>query len=316
MWVGVVAALLAALAWSLSFIAPLVIGGYSIFDFALVEFVVSGVLSCAVLACKSNAVRALGVRDWLVASMLGLIGYVGYFLALMGATLYAGPVIAGAFLGLVPVVLAIAGNLRQRTVAWKALSLPLALAAVGLLLVNGSNLLRVDALHARSLAAGIPCAILAVCLWTCFGLLNQSALDARPRLDAGLWMALMMVGSGLGILAFLPFGLLAGVFEIPRLGLQWNIAAPLYLWGSGLAIVTNLGGALAWTFASQRLPVVLAAQLITMEPTFGTALGLCVRRQWPTPAEITGLTLLLVGVVIAVRIFHGRRNPALVPDPA
>ncbi len=38
----------------------------------------------------------------------GFIGYVGYFLTVMVAAVYAGPVIPPAFLGLVPVVLAIA----------------------------------------------------------------------------------------------------------------------------------------------------------------------------------------------------------------
>jgi hypothetical protein len=40
MFVGIVAAALAAFSWSLSFIAPFVIGDYSLFDFTLVEFVV------------------------------------------------------------------------------------------------------------------------------------------------------------------------------------------------------------------------------------------------------------------------------------
>jgi len=50
----------------------------------------------------------------------------------VGAAIFAGPVIAPAFLGLVPVVLAVAGNLRRRTVSWNVLILPLALTALGL----------------------------------------------------------------------------------------------------------------------------------------------------------------------------------------
>ncbi len=49
-----------------------------------------------------------------------------------------------------------------------------------------------------------------------------------------------------------------------------------------LAIFSNVGGAMAWTFASQRLPVALSARLITLEPASATVLGLLVHRRWPS----------------------------------
>jgi drug/metabolite transporter (DMT)-like permease len=301
--VGIIAAVLAAVSWSLGFIVPFVIGSYSVFDFTLVEFLFSGVLGSALLWKNSSAVRRLELADWLSACSLGVIGYVGYFLAVMGAAKYAGPVIGPAFLGLVPVVLAVAGNLREHTVSWRALALPLTFATVGLLLVNGSGIARSTALEMRTLAIGVPLAILAVALWTAFGLMNQSALAKRPQMDAGVWTALIMVGAGAAMLIFLPVGLLAGLFEIPRLGLRWEVAAPLILWSAVLAVFANFGGAMAWTFASQRLPVALSAQLIVMEPTSATMLGLFVRRRWPAPAEVVGMVVLLVGVIIAIGIF-------------
>ena len=316
MLVGIVAAALAAISWSLSFIVPFVIGDYSPFDFTLVEFVFSALLGLGLLWKNAKAVRLLELSDWLSACSLGLIGYVGYYLAVMGAALYAGPVIAPAFLGLVPVVLAIAGNLRYRTVPWRTLALPLILATVGLLLVNGSGFAQSGAPEMRSLLIGIPLAILAVTLWTTFGLLNQSALAKRPQMNAGVWAALIMVGAGLTMLVFLPIGLLAGVFEIPRLGLGWHAAGPLILWGAALAIFANVGGAFAWTFASQRLPVALSAQLITMEPISATVLGLLVHRRWPSAAEVLGMAVLLTGVVIAIGIFTRPANGAAEPAVA
>lgn len=314
MIVGIVAAMLASVSWSLSFIVPFVIGHYSLFDFTLVEFVLSGVLSLLLLWRNAATVRQLNTGDWLAACSLGLIGYVGYFLAVMGAAVYAGPVIAPAFLGLVPVVLAIAGNLRERTVSWKSLTLPLTLATVGLLLVNGSEFKQSGDLQAKSLLLGIPLALLAVTLWTAFGLMNQSALAKRPHMDAGVWTALIMAGAGLAMLVFFPVGLQLGLFEIPRLGLHWSSAGPLILWAAGLAIFANVGGAMAWTFASQRLPVTLSAQLITIEPASATILGLLVHRRWPSVTEVMGMALLLTGVVIAIGIFsrpaRKKRTPA------
>jgi drug/metabolite transporter (DMT)-like permease len=303
MLVGILAASLAAFSWSLSFIVPFVIGDYSLFDFTLVEFVVSGILSIGLLWRHATVVRTLQLNDWIAGCSLGLIGYVAYFLAVMAAAVYSGPVIAPAFLGLVPVVLGVAGNLRERTVPWPALALPLGLATVGLLLVNGSGLLTAGTLSSKSLALGIPLAILAMGLWTSFGLMNTSALARRPNMDVGVWTALIMAGAGISMLAFLPIGLMYGLFQIPRLGLHWEVAGPFVLWAIGLAVFANFVGASAWTFASQRLPVALAAQLITIEPASATVLGLLVRHRWPSAMEVLGMIVLLAGVIIAIGTF-------------
>jgi len=314
MALGIVAAALAAFSWSLSYVVPFVIGDYSLFDFTLVEFAFSGIMGVLLVWRHAAVVRTLELSDWLAACSLGLIGYIGYFLAVMGAAVYAGPVIAPAFLGLVPVVLGIAGNLRERTVSWSALALPLTLAAAGLFLVNGSALLHSGGLQSKSLLFGIPLSILAVTLWTSFGLLNQSALVKRPHMDSGVWAALIMVGAGLAMLVFFPIGMLLNLFEIPRLGLHADTAGPLIMWAVGLAIFANMGGAVAWTYASQRLPVALAAQMITMEPTSATILGLLVHRRWPSVMEVAGMILLLVGVIIAIGIFS--RSTVEAPTPA
>jgi drug/metabolite transporter (DMT)-like permease len=312
--IGIVAALLAALAWSLNFIVPFVIGDYSIFDIALVRFLISGLLAFGYLMFKWKIVRNLRVEDWLMTCALGLIGYLVYFQALAAAAIYAGPVIAPAFLALVPVVLAVAGNLRQPTVAWRHLAFPFALATIGLLLVNWGSFDQATIGEPPSLLIGIPLAILAAACWVWFGLFNQSALAKRPQMHAGVWTALIMTGASLGMLALVPVGLLLNVFASSRLGLGWNVAAPLYIWGTVLALTASLGGALAWTFASQRLPVAISAQLITMETVFGTILGLLIRRRWPTLAEGVGMIALFAGVVTTIRIFHGRRSVALAPD--
>jgi drug/metabolite transporter (DMT)-like permease len=312
---GILAGAFAAASWSLGFIAPFVIGSYSMFDFALTEFAFSGVLSAALLWRRADRVRLLRPSDWLAACFLGVIGYFGYFLAVMGAAVYAGPVIAPAFLGLVPVVLAVVGNLRQRTVSWKSLALPLVLATAGLLLVNGGVFARSGSLELRSLVLGIPLAILAIVLWTVFGLMNQAALARRPRMDDGVWSALIMVGAAAAMLAFLPIGLLLGLFEFSRIGLHWPQAAPLLMWAAILALFSNVGGAMAWTFASRSLPVALSAQLITVEPASATVLGLLIHRRWPSIAEGAGMVVLLIGVIIAIGIFS-RPAASAATDPA
>lgn len=310
-WIGILAALFAAFVWALNFIVPFVIGPYSVFDFALIRFVVAGLICLAYIVARHGTVRSLSPQDWLLALWLGILGYLGYFLALVGAAIYGGPVIAPAILGLVPIVLAIAGNLYQRSVPWRALAIPLALVTLGLVLIRVPTIANPQS--ARSVTTGVLLALVAVALWTWFGLLNQIALARRPAMSSSVWTALIMVGAGLGMVLFAPLGYHAGLFRLPQIGFGWQLAGSLYVWSVALALTASIGGALAWTIAAQRLPVALSAQLVVLEAVFGTILGLAVHQRWPTFPELSGMSSLFAGVVIAIRLFERQRQAGLAP---
>jgi drug/metabolite transporter (DMT)-like permease len=163
---GILAAVFATFAWSLNFVVPFVVGRYTIFDLALLRFVVSALIGGGMLTSRSTALRRLSVRDWLMASCLAFLGYVGYFLTVTAAALWAGPIIAPAFLGLVPIVVALAGNYQRPSLPWSRLAIPLAVILVGLLLVNRAVISPDPEPDGRVLLLGIFCAILAVLSWT------------------------------------------------------------------------------------------------------------------------------------------------------
>ena len=96
--------LFAAFAFSLNFIVPFIIGDYSTFDFALIRHLVSALVGLFILFSEKHVARHLPLRNVLQALWLAFVGYVGYFLTVTGAAIFAGPVIAPAFLGLVPIV--------------------------------------------------------------------------------------------------------------------------------------------------------------------------------------------------------------------
>ena len=301
---GIAAALFAAFVWSLNFVIPFVIGDYTVFDFALLRFGISGLVGLGMLIANVSAARKLYLRDWLVTAWLAFIGYVGYFLTVTGAAIYAGPVIAPAFLGLVPIVLAVVGNVRERSASWSSLSLPLALVAVGLVLVNRDAFAAFDETTGYSLWVGIALAAGAVALWTGFAVANQAALGRRPGMDSKIWTALTLVGGGLEMAAFYPIGTAMGLFGLPRLGASWAVAGNLYLWGGSLAILASVGGVWAWNVAARNLPVALAAQLIVSETAFGAIFGLAAHGRLPSPAETGGIVALIAGIVFAIHVFH------------
>jgi len=301
---GISAAVAASLTWSMNFVAPLVIGEYSIFDLAACRFIIAGLIGGLILVANINAWRHLTRHDWLVAAGLGFIGYVGYFVAVIIASTYAGPVIAPAFLGFVPVVLAISANMHG-SMSWRLLQMPLALAALGLLLVNGQSVARIEGQSLSTLAVGIGASIAAVALWAWFGLANQKALMKRPGMNAWVWTAMMMIGGSVQTLIFIPVGDAMDLFRAPILGFGQDAISHLYLPAFVLAAIASIGGAWAWTIASQRLPMALASQLLSLEMVFATCLGLLFCYRWPTAFEAMGITLVVVGVVKAIGIFHG-----------
>ncbi|AZO82336.1 hypothetical protein BOO88_18225 [Stutzerimonas stutzeri] len=301
---GISAAVAASLTWSMNFVAPLVIGKYSIYDLAACRFIIAGLIGALILIANIKAWRHLTLNDWLVAAGLGFIGYVGYFIAVIIASTYAGPVIAPAFLGLVPVVLAISANVHGG-MSWRLLQVPFALAALGLLLVNGQSIARFEGQSFTTLAIGIGASIAAVALWAWFGLANQKALMKRPGMNAWVWTAMMMIGGSVQTLMFLPAGDALDLFQAPTLGFGQGAISHLYVPAFVLAAVASIGGAWAWTIASQRLPMTLASQLLSLEMVFATCLGLLFCYRWPTAFETMGIALIVVGVVKAIGVFHG-----------
>jgi drug/metabolite transporter (DMT)-like permease len=60
-------------------------------------------------------------------------------------------------------------------------------------------------------------------------------------------------------------------------------------------------GTLCWNEASQRLPTTLAGQLIVFETLAALAYAYGLRGQWPAPATLGGVALLVGGVLWALR---------------
>ena len=79
-------------------------------------------------------------------------------------------------------------------------------------------------------------------------------------------------------------------------------------WGTALALLATVGGVWAWTVAARNLPVALTAQLIVSETAFGVIGGLVVHARWPSVTEAAGIALLIAGVVLAIRAFHGQQG--------
>jgi drug/metabolite transporter (DMT)-like permease len=303
MEVGILAGLLAGALWGLTFVAPLAAAPYTPLDLMMLRYLVFGLGSLATLAPGGFALlRSLKQRDLAQLVALGAAGNVFYFGAMALAVPRIGSAVVALIIGCLPVVMGLLGNRGNAQIAWRRLAPPLALVVLGLLSVNGAALLDAhDTGDLRHALAGFGLAFAALGLWCWYGLANARAIARRPHLSGGQWTALTGVGTLLALLPVIPLCLASGLSSVPALGVHG--AGPLLAWGIALGLLCSWCATWAWSIASRRLPVSLAAQLIVAETLFALLYGAVYQRELPAWSEISGAICLLAGVFLAIRAF-------------
>ncbi|NBF07279.1 DMT family transporter [Pseudomonas sp. Fl4BN1] len=307
---GVAFAVFATLSWSVNFIAPYITGNYSLYDLMALRFLMAGAIGACLLWVNRTHLRGISRGLRCLGLGLGVIGYLGYSACIAGGVLLAGPVLTPALIGLVPVLMALLGNSRSRTLPWGRLALPLGFLLAGLGLIHLGSLGQAT-VEGSSLGVGLLFSLGAIAVWLIFSLLNQRAMESLSVRALGAWTGLMMSGGALAMLLLLPLGLHLELFRLPTLGFSWAQAGSLYLWALMIALCSSVAGAWAWNLATRHLPMVLSGQLVALESLFATLLGLLFHGRWPTLFEGLGLMAVLTGTVLAVRVIMLRGEPGI-----
>lgn len=310
MLAGLVAALGAGLLWGLVFLTPLVLGDYPGFMLAVGRYLAFGVLALGLAWFDRRALAQLDRADWIEAAKLALIGNLLYYATLASAIQLAGAPLPTLIIGTLPVVIAVASNLRdaQRdgSLPWLRLAPSLLLIAAGIALVNHAELQHLRSLQSVDLgryALGAALAVGAVACWTWYPLRNADWLRAHPERSPRVWATaqgvatLPLAAAGLAAV-WLGSGLSGDAFDLP-LGPQPQRFIVLML---ALGLLASWLGGLCWNAASQRLPTALAGQLIVFETLAALAYTFALRGSLPPVMTVAGIALLIAGVVWALRV--------------
>lgn len=290
--IGILAGLTTCALWGLTFVAPRAVDPFSTWDLIVARYFVFGA-ACALLMLHPRfRPGGIGLRRRLTGLLLGGAGYVGYFVSAAFAVRLAGAAIPPLVIGLMPVVLAVIGNMQERVVAWRWLGLPLMLITAGVGIVNAAAI-------GEAASMGIFSAVGSLAIWVAYGLINAAVMRAPDAPDGLRWTGLQGIGAGLGCLLLLPLTTWPAVAPAEMLNFAFWVLA-LGLAGSWLATF-------CWVVASQRLPLALSAQLIVAETVFGLAYGFIFEARWPVAAEWAGAGLQLAGVVMAVALMGSAR---------
>ncbi|MBV8156659.1 MAG: DMT family transporter [Dyella sp.] len=310
MWTGIFYALAAGLMWGLVFISPLLLPEYPAALQSVGRYLAFGLIALPLAWMDRHALRQLSRADWLEALKLAAVGNLLYYLCLASAIQRAGAPLPTMIIGTLPVVIAITANLRNARrdgrLPWGWLTPSLLLIVAGIACVNRAELADMDQHSAVDLSRYLQGALLAcgaVVCWTWYPLRNADWLrhhvDRSPRTWAtaqGLaTLPLALTGY---VLLWLFMGATSNPFAMP-FGPH-----PLRFIGlmAAIGLFASWLGTLCWNAASQRLPTALAGQLIVFETLAALGYAFALRGQMPGSLTLTGVALLVIGVMWAVRI--------------
>lgn len=304
---GVLYALLAGLMWGLIFVGPLIVPEYPAVLQSMGRYLALGLIALPIAWLGRARLRQLVRKDWATALTLTMMGNLIYYVCLASAIQRTGAPVSTMIIGTLPVVIPVFANLlysqRDGKLSWWRLSPALVLIGIGLLCVNISELNQgLPDFSGWRYGSGIALALVSVVCWAWYALRNARWLRENPDKHPMMWAtAQALVTLPVSLLGYiaaclwlngqtpdfaLPFGPRPGVF----IGLMIAIA-----------VLCSWVGALCWNVASQKLPTVILGPLIVFETLAGLLYTFILREDFPPLLTVSGIALLMVGVVIAVR---------------
>ncbi|EMQ0963265.1 TPA: DMT family transporter [Citrobacter braakii] len=317
---GVLYALLAGLMWGLIFVGPLIVPEYPAVLQSMGRYLALGLIALPIAWLGRVRLRQLTRKDWVTALALTMMGNLIYYVCLASAIQRTGAPVSTMIIGTLPVVIPVFANLlysqRDGKLSWWRLSPALVLIGIGLLCVNISELNQgLPYFSGWRYGSGIALALISVVCWAWYALRNARWLRENPDKHPMMWAtAQALVTLPVSLLGYiaaclwlngqtpdfaLPFGPRPGVF----IGLMIAIA-----------VLCSWVGALCWNVASQKLPTVILGPLIVFETLAGLVYTFILRQEFPPLLTVSGIALLIVGVVIAVRAKPQKPSVVVVPQ--
>lgn len=316
MLIGMLCALGAGLMWGLVFVAPLLLGDYPGIALSFGRYIAFGLIALLPALWDRRRIATLRSKDWIAAAKLSLVGNLVYYAALASAIQLADAPLPAMIIGTLPVVIAGTANLslgeHPEAVRWGRLLPPLSVIALGLFLVNWSELKHLDSHRSHAdYALGAAIACIALAAWTWYPIANARHLKDNPQIASSTWATAQgLVTLPMALVGYLVYGIYASAmhadFSFPL--------GPRPLQFVGLMLVIGLCaswlGTLLWNSASQRLPTTLTGQLIVFETLAALLYAFIMRGSVPEATVLLGAGLLFSGVLLGMRVFTQVRQTA------
>jgi drug/metabolite transporter (DMT)-like permease len=322
---GTLFALAAGLMWGLVFVTPLLLPHYPAVLLSCARYLAFGLIALPLAWLDRRRIAQLTRSDWIEALKLSAIGNLLYYLCLSAAIQRAGGPLPTVIIGTLPVVIAVVSNRRdaQRDgrLPWLRMWPSLALIAAGIACVNHTELtlLMQDPAHdLKRYAIGAVLALGALVCWTWYPIRNADWLRHHANRSPSTWATAQGIATlPLAAVGFAGFWLYSSWTGDAGFVMPFG-PTPLrfVLLMLTIGLLASWLGTLCWNEASQRLPTSLVGQLIVFETLSALAYAFVLRGEPPAPLTGLGITLLVAGVVWALRLGSPARPPPEAVTPA
>jgi drug/metabolite transporter (DMT)-like permease len=282
----------AGLCWGVIFLGPALTPGLSGTAFAVLRFLCYGVFSLLLLLPRWRAVCASMSRaDWISLFWLSLVGNLLYYSLVGTAVQHAGVATTSLIVGLIPVLVALAGRKDSHAVPLTRLAPSLCCAVLGVGLISFHALETGSEAGAEHDVLGLACAFGALLTWSWYAVSNSRRL-AVAKASAHDWALLtgVMTGAQSLVLAYPLVGPDLQALATPVLLKFIAVAA-------GVALLASVIGSALWNQASRLLPLALSGQVLVVETLAALSLGFLWEQRLPSLVELAAISLLVVGVV-------------------
>lgn len=304
---GVLYALLAGLMWGLIFVGPLIVPEYPAVLQSMGRYLALGLIALPLAWLGRVRLRQLSAKDWLTALALTMMGNLIYYVCLASAIQRTGAPVSTMIIGTLPVVIPVFANLlysqRDGRLSWLRLAPALLLIGIGLLCVNIAELNQgLPDFSGWRYGSGIALALVSVVCWAWYALRNARWLRENPEKHPMMWAT----AQALVTLPVSLLGYLVACFwlhgKMPDFALPFGPRPAVFVGLMvAIAVLCSWVGALCWNIASQRLPTVILGPLIVFEMLAGLLYTFILRQTLPPVLTLSGIALLVIGVVVAVR---------------
>jgi len=292
----------AGLCWGVIFLGPQLAPGFSGLQFAVMRFLCYGAISAALLLPRWRCVCAtLSVADWTSLFWLSLIGNLVYYALVGTAVQWVGIATTSLIVGLIPVLVTLAGRNDANAVPLSKLVPSLCCAVGGVLLISWHALAQGDRPGTWTHVGGVLCAVGALVTWSWFAVSNARRLVQVARISSHDWALLtgVITGAQALVLAVPALGFPAGGHE-PSQWLHFLLAA------AGVALLSSVVGGACWNQASRLLPLALSGQVLVIETLAALVFGFLWEQRLPDGYEQVAIALLVIGVIWCV---NSHREP-------
>ncbi|WP_308512905.1 DMT family transporter [uncultured Turicimonas sp.] len=307
MLLGVGFGLLACALWGLTYLLPIVLPGYDTLYISIARAIVMGLTALLGLWIQKAYLSKISFKDWKFAFVLTMIGNLIQPWFLFTAIQYAGVPLAATFFGLIPVLVAIIANERDRKKGKRYLPnsqlvLPLGLILLGLAFSNYNGLVESfsSGNSAVNFAIGTAFAIASTVAWTWYPIKNADWLLEHPKVSPVFFTSMQCS-------LLLPFGLVLYVLVWYLKGDMPQFLGPQPVdfvgWSLFAGVMCSFVATALWNAMSQRVPTALVGQMLVFETIFSVVWAHVYEWKLPPVSLVVGMACLVGGVVYALKLF-------------